>query len=250
MPRNRYLMDRAMRRGMRDGRNPYGSRGGYVTSRRGRDRADYDMASGSRGYDRAMDSEYDYAKYSGGYDSRYGSQRGGQDGHYPYERYGEPHRPMDFEMYGYGVGGIRPMDYAQGDYARGGRGRGRDRDYAMDYGYDYGYDYASEDMEKEWKEDLKKWCEELKKYDKFKLPKEQILQMAKQMGVQFNEFNEEEFLCTYYMILSDDEEEKTIANPQMAIKEAKKFLMDKDSKLKGSEKLCAYYYEIINAGEE
>ena len=39
---NRYLRDRASRRVMiqRDGRNPYGSRGGYVTSsRRGRDRA-------------------------------------------------------------------------------------------------------------------------------------------------------------------------------------------------------------------
>ena len=41
---NRYLMDRASRRNMsQDGRNPYGSRGGYVMSRRG------------RGRDRAMD---------------------------------------------------------------------------------------------------------------------------------------------------------------------------------------------------
>lgn len=235
---NRYLMDRAMRKGsMRDGRNPYGSRGGYVSSSRrsmrGRDRADmnYDMARGGnrdyRGYDRGMDMGYDYAKYSGGYGSGYNSQRGNQDGHYPYERYGEHNRPMDFEMYGYSIGGIRPMDYGMYPYP----------------------DYASEDMEKEWKEHLKKWCEELKRYDKFNMPKEQILSQAKQMGLKFENYNEEEFLTTYYMVISDDED-SLISNPQMAIIMAKNWLEDKDSKLKGAEKLSAYYYEVINAGEE
>lgn len=235
---NRYLMDRAMRRsGMRDGRNPYGSRGGYVSSSRrggrGRDRADmnYDMARGGnrdyRGYDRTMDMGYDYAKYSGGYGSGYNSQRGNQDGHYPYERYGEHNRPMDFEMYGYGVGGIRPMDYGMYPYP----------------------DYASEDMEKEWKEHLKKWCEELKRYDRFNMPKDQIIQNARQMGLKFENYNEEEFLTTYYMVISDDED-SLISNPQMAIIMAKNWLEDKDSKLKGAEKLSAYYYEVINAGEE
>lgn len=248
---NRYLMDRAMRKGsMRDGRNPYGSRGGYVSSRKGRrDRANmnYDMArGGNRGYDRTMDMGYDYAKYSGGYDSRYGSQRGNQDGHYPYQRYGEYHRPMDFEMYGYGIGGIRPMDYARG---------GRDNamgDMRYDYGYPYpdmrGMDYASEDMEKEWKEDLKEWCEELKKYDRFNLPKDQVINQARQMGLKFQDYNEEEFYTTYLMKISDDED-SLISNPQMAIIMAKNFLEDKDSKLKGAEKLCAYFYEVIEGGE-
>lgn len=87
---NKYLRDRAMRRGGRrdrmDGRNPYGSRGGYVRdSRRG------------RGYDRAMDERYDYAErsrgdYRGydrydGYDERY-------DRDYEYDR--EYRRPMDY----------------------------------------------------------------------------------------------------------------------------------------------------------
>ena len=227
---NRYLMDRASRRSMRDGRNPYGSRGGYVTSRRGRrDRADmnYDMArGGNRGYDRTMDMGYDYAKYSGGYGSGYNSQRGNQDGHYPYERYGEHNRPMDFEMYGYGVGGIRPMDYGKYPYP----------------------DYASEDMEKEWKEHLKKWCEELKRYDRFNMPKDQIIQTARQMGVRFDNYNEEEFLTTYYMVMSDFPQGAN--EPHTYLSLAKDWLEDKDSKLKGSEKLCAYYYEVINAGEE
>ena len=173
---NRYLRDRANRRSMaqRDGRNPYGSRGGYVTSSR-------------RGKDRAY---------------------------------------MNYDNY------------------RGGDNRMRDRNY----NYDYGYDYASEDMEKEWEEDLKKWREELKRYDRFNISKEQIIQSAKQMGAEFDKYNEEEFLTTYYMVMSDYPQ---ITNePHIYISLAKDWLEDKDSKLKGSEKLCAYYYEVINGGEE
>ena len=78
--RNRYLSDRAYRRSRMpiDERNPYGSRGGYVSSRRMRDR-------GMPEYD----SRYDY--------------RGSE---YPREH----SRPMQYELYG--VGGMRPrMDY-------------------------------------------------------------------------------------------------------------------------------------------
>lgn len=228
---NRYLRDRANRRVMsqRDGRNPYGSRGGYVSSsRRGRDRAymNYDMVRGNRGRDREMDMEYDYAKYDSRYDSRYNSDRRVQDGHYPYQQYGERNRPMEYEMYGYGIGGIKPMDY----------------------GYDYGYDYASEDMEKEWKEHLKKWQEELKRYDRFNMPKDQVIQNGRQMGATFKDYNEDEFYTTYLMIVSDYK--KSISDPHIAILQSQEWLEDEDSKLKGSEKLCAYYYEVINAGEE
>lgn len=230
---NKYLKDRANRRVMsqRDGRNPYGSRGGYVSSsRRGRDRAymNYDMARGNRGRDREMDMEYDYAKYDSRYDSRYNSDRRIQDGHYPYQQYGERNRPMEYEMYGYGIGGIKPMNY--------------------DYGYDYGYDYASEDMEQEWKEHLKKWCEELKRYDRFNMPKDQVIQNGRQMGATFKDYNEDEFYTTYLMIVSDYK--KSISDPHIAILQSQEWLEDEDSKLKGSEKLCAYYYEVINAGEE
>ena len=201
---NRYLQDRAMRRGsMRDGRNPYGSRGGYVTSRRGRrdremgDYADYEMQRG-RDYDMAQNVSY----------------------------------PM------YGIGGYRPYegDMADYDYARR---SGRGRDY---------YDYASDDMDDEWKEHLKKWSEKLKKKDRFNMPKDQVLQNAKQMGVKFDDYNEEEFLTTYYMVLSDYPK---IANePHTYLALAKDWLEDKDTALKGSEKLCAYYYEIVKGGEE
>lgn len=228
---NRYLMDRAMRRsGMRDGN---GSRGGYVTSRkgmRGRDRADmnYDMNMGRdyRGYDRGMDYGNYYPEYDSRYTDRHYGERMGQERYMGNQQPREHHRPMEYEMYG--VGGFRPM-----------------HDYGM---YPYP-DYSSEDMEKEWKEHLKKWCEELKRYDRFNMPKDQIIQTARQMGVRFDNYNEEEFLTTYYMVISDDED-SLISNPQMAIIMAKNWLKDKDSKLKGAEKLSAYYYEVIKGGEE
>lgn len=245
---NRYLMDRASRRGMmRDGRNPYGSRGGYVSSRR------------RMGRDREMGSGNDYTEYDSGYDSRYGGRMGNQDYHYGHQQYGEYHRPMQYEMYG--VGGFRPMqdmNYDMGNYdmarGRGGRGRGRDRDYGYDMNYDYDYDYGYdmrdyEHEDKEWKKHLMKWCEELKHYDRFNMPKDQVINQARQMKVKFDNYNEDEFYTTYLMKISDDED-NLISNPQMAIIMAKNFLEDKDSKLKGSEKLCAYYYEVVKGGEE
>lgn len=227
---NRYLRDRANRRGMSQNQ---GRGQGQRQNRMDGHYPHYPRKT-MREMERMqmqqypMDMEYDYAKYDSRYDSRYNSNRRGQDGNYPYQQYGERNRPMEYEMYGYGIGGIKPMDYG------------------YDYGYDY--DYASEDMEKEWKEHLKKWQDELKRYDRFNMPKDQVIQNAKQMGVEFDKYNEEEFLTTYYMVMSDY---PSIANePHTYISLAKDWLEDEDSKLKGSDKLCAYYYEVINAGEE
>lgn len=211
---NRYLKDRAMRRDMR---NPYGSRGGYVSSRR------------RSGRDREMDYGHDYPEYDSRYDSRYSDRRMDYNYGRDMEHHREHSRPMEYEMYG--VGGMRPM-YDGTDYARG---RGRD--------YDYGYDYASEDMEKEWHEELEKWCKKLKKHDIFNMPKEQIIQKARDMGVKFHDYNEEEFVTTYYMMISDY---KNVSNdPHFYLVLAKQFLEDDDTALKGSDKLCAYYYEIV-----
>lgn len=228
---NKYLQDKAMRRNgrgrdrnmMTDGRNPYGSRGGYVTSSR-------------RGRDRAMDyGDYNQQPYNG-MDYRYNAQYPNADYHMGGQQYGQYPMPM-YEMYG--VGGIQPMyDYNQGymnDYARG---RGRD----------YGYDYASNEEDKEWEEHLHKWIEKLKKYDKFNMPKEEIINKAKSMGVKFDKYNEHEFVATYYMMMSDYP--SIMSDPHLALVMAKDFLEDKDSELKGSEKLCAYYYEIVKGGEE
>lgn len=217
---NRYLYDKAMRRAMRDGRNPYGSRGGYVSSRKRRDRG--------------MDYEHNYPERDSRYYDGHYEQYRGQERYMGNQQPRERHRPMDFEMYGYGIGGIRPMnDYGYAQYP---------------YPDMRGMDYASMEMEKEWKEDLYEWCEELKRYDRFKMPKEQVIQNARQMGVAFDMYNEDEFLTTFYMVMSDY---PTISNePHTYLSMAKDWLEDKDSKLKGSDKLCAYYYEVINAGEK
>ena len=264
--RNRYLEDRAMRRGMQrdmarggrgrdnargndydyqtqDERNPYGSRGGYVVSSRGR-----------RGRDREMDNDYDYARGDRGYDYQGNSDSRGQDYHYGYQQYGQYNRPMEYEMYG--VGGIRPYeDYdmrGSNDYGRGDRGRGN-YDYGRnDYGrgrydYDMRYDYANED--EEYKKELKKWIEKLKKKEtKMNVSKEQIIQQAKNMGVKFDKFDEEEFYAVYLMLLSDY---KGLSNDYtLYLKLAKDFLEDEDAALQGSEKVCAYLYTIVLGEEE
>lgn len=215
--------DRDMAR--RDGRNPYGSRGGYVVSSRGRGRG--------RGRDREMedmyyqDRERDYA----------------MDGHYP--------REMGYEMYG--MGAITPMHemYDYRDMRGGSRGRMRGRDYG-DYGMDYGdYDYedyaSDEEMEEEYKEDLKEWIKKMKPKDRFGMTKEQTIQHAKQMGVKFEEFSEEEFYAIFLAMLTDY---KDISNdPTIYIRLAKDFLEDDDIAVSPSEKVCIYLYEIVKGGK-
>jgi hypothetical protein len=198
MPRqNRYLRDRMIGRNSqrdyahgdyarsggrgRDGRNPYGSRGGYV-----RDRADYGMTRGNYG------------------------QR------------------------------------MTGDYARG--GRGRDRGDYQDYDYEDYDDYEDSEMDyaemdEEYKEDLEKLCQKLKKKDRFHLPKEELIKKAKQMGVSFDEYDELEFMTVYYMMMSDY---PTLANePHQYLNMAKQWLEDDDVEVSPSEKLSIYLYKII-----
>ena len=86
--RNKYLSDRAMRRG-RDRRNPYGSRGGYVRDKESMPRG--------RSYDRAMDYEHDYPESHRRdyrrYDREYHDERDYRD--YEYDR--EHRRDYDYE---------------------------------------------------------------------------------------------------------------------------------------------------------
>lgn len=130
------------------------------------------------------------------------------------------------------------------DYARGRRGRNRDYDYEMDYRRDYRdyeMDYSHE--EEKYEDEMEKWCKELKHYDKFDLSKEEILKKAKGMGVHFDKFDETEFLCTYYMMMSDYPDIAT--EPHKFIYMAKQFLEDKDAKRKNGEKLYYYYCDIV-----
>ena len=194
--RNEYLRERAMRRGRRDGltmreyrhdgRNPYGSRGGYVVSGRG------------RGRDYEMDERHDYPESS-------------------------------------------RSDYMRYDYKRSDYRYNRDYEYPREH---YGYpDYAEEDMSHEYEEKLHEWIKKLKKHDRFGLTKEDVMKKAKSMSVNFESFDEDEFYAIYLMMVSDY---KHIGNdPHMYLAMAKDWLMDDDVAMRGSDKVCAYLYEIV-----
>ena len=164
--------------------------------------------------------------------------------------------PMD---YGYGY----PEYNTRGDYTMG-RDRRYDERHYMGYEqpyesrriYDYGYDmrgrdyrdYGDDDYDKEYHEDLKEWTEKLKRYDRFGLSKDQVIQKAKEMGVTFSEYEPDEFYTTYLMQVSDYPQ---IANePHTYLAMAKAWLEDKDIDLDGSEKLCKYMYEIAMADQD
>lgn len=289
MPRR--MMDYGM---MMDGRNPYGSRGGYVSSRRmrrmgrrdramGEDYADYnmDMARG-RGRDRAG-SDYgdmargdragrDYGDYAGdmarggrGRDSAsdYGDYadyesgdmaRGGRDGHHRMMGgQGSTYYPIEAMGYfsGYYGGG-------EEDFARGGRGRGRDRamsDYGMDYEYDmarggrrdYGYDYGGDMLEeKELQHWTKKLEKEVEEKDKQFFSKENIKKRAEEMGIKFDKFSMEEFMVAMLMVYTDYCKTLGTANMDIYFKLAKDWLCDEDAAVKYGEKLAVYYDNIVD----
>ena len=261
-------MDMRRNRRMQDGRNPYGSRGGYVSSRRprrsrrgdrGMDYTEYDMRRDYRGGDYAQnqmsysDMRGDYRgnvmgymarKNDYGYDGHYGMQGGRQSGY----------EPIEFMGYCSGYAGS-PEDYARGgrgrqDYGydmRGGRGRDYgypmyEHDYADDYG-DYGETLTEEDLE-HWN---KKLMGELDDREKQMFNKDSIMQKAKSMGKKMEGFGEKELYTATLMCYTDYK--GTIGqNPDLAIKLAYDWLSDKDVAVKGAEKL-AVYFDCIVEGE-
>lgn len=237
MPRNRRMEDMARRtqdmrdrrrdmramRNMRDmreydRRNPYGSEGGYVSSRRTRDMLMYDdmkRYNENRGmYDLAdmtrQNRPIEHDPYM-----PYGEERGyrtSYDGHYPYPYY---------------------MDYARTrNY--------RNRDYASEK------KYLDDEELMEWKESL---LEELEPQYKTLFEKNRLVQRAKEMGVPFKDFTEDEFVTTAVMIASDFGKTVGMNNTDQILRIAYNWLDDKDAGVKGSEKLAIYYDEIVCADD-
>ena len=246
MPRGRRMY------GRRDGRNPYGSRGGYVRDRDMENNNDYarrsyndynreyDMRRGDRAY-----SEQDYARGRRDYEYSRQSDMANdyndmRDGHYPMRESGARYYPIEamgvFNGY-YGMGE---------DYARG-------RDYRGDYDYGYGGDYGENLSKKElekWNKKLTKDIEEeqMKRF----FEKENIEKKAQQMGLQMKEFSPEELATATAMMYSDYS--KAIkpyigSNMDVYIRMGEAFLNDKDASVKGGEKL-AVYYDCIVEGED
>jgi hypothetical protein len=176
---NQFVKDMLMAQSNRDGRNPYGSRGGYVSS--SRPRRDREM------YDREMHDREMYDM------ERYGMPKGDYRREYP-----------DYNM----RGDMRRSDYNSRDYGHNYDMRGRGG-YNRDYGEyeDYGmYDYAKAEYGKLSHEDVENWKKHLKNEDgtngeHFK--KDQITQIARQVGVNPEEYGEHIFGLVLNMMYSD-----------------------------------------------
>lgn len=245
-----------------DGRNPYGSRGGYVSSRRSR-RSRRDRGMGGDGHygRRPMRG---YAEFAGRYDEMpYMPDYGDMGG--DYERGGQSRRGGSRDS---GRGDMRGRnDYARGGNRGGSRGgsRGGRRDsgadYAdygdygyddygdyEDYGDDYGWDYGEEKLSNQ---DLMEWSQdlmgELDHDEKEVFKKERVLQRAKEMGIEFSKYSEMEFYVTFLMCYTDYKKTIGKGNMEYALSLAKEWLDDKDLPVKGSEKLALYYDNIVCA---
>lgn len=201
-----------MQRMMRDGRNPYGSRGGYITSRdpRRRDR-NYEMPEEDYGYDYNQD-------YARGRMNRQRDMRGS----YPFELMGRVGYEEMYDPY------IQDMGY---DYARG---RGM-RDYAE------GSMLTNREL-MDWSQKL---MQELEEKDKAYFKYDNIEKKAKEMGMTFDKYSFDEFYTTVLMMVTDYCKTLGTANPDVYLRLSKDFLEDKDSALKYSDKLSAYYDYVI-----
>ena len=230
--------DRMMRR---DGRNPYGSRGGYVRSdkamRQGRD---YDYAMGD--YTSELYPEYDM-RYADSAYSRYDNARGRRD----YEsmgQYGNDGTRYDFNIMGEYTrdGHYYPMDYAR---MRGSNGRFV-RDRAR---YDMGYDYASNNGQMLSDDELMQWSKKLmSKVDEKDKPFftiENIKKKAMEMGIKFEEFTFEEFYTTALMMYTDYGKTLGSANMDIYLRLAKDWLCDEDAEMQYGEKLAAYHDYVV-----
>jgi len=175
---------------------------------------------GRRNRDRRMDYTMDYRGSRSEYGNRNDTPRN-RDRHYPEEHY------MEYEQ---------PREYYANRY------------YDMNYDYRRGRDYASDDYDEDYEEDLEKWTKKLKKDDRFGWSKDQVISRAKEMGVRFEEYDEEEFYAIYLMHISDYPQIANEPNTYLAM--AKSWLEDKDLNIDPSEKVCKYLYEIVMADED
>jgi hypothetical protein len=235
-----YLRMRDSRRG-RDGRNPYGSRGGYVDSRRGRDYNMDSMARGSRGGRDYGDYNYgndmsrgrnDYAEYNRGQDSR------------DYAEHNMGRSSMDYEQ-----SGQYNRDYADVEDGQYGNYRPVEAMGYFNGYYDMGSDYDMRDgASKLSSKDIKKWEKNLENADGTKGKKwdaEQIRQVAQQHGIRFEEYSPE-LLTAVANSLYSDYCKVLGADMMIYVKMAKAFLEDDDFDGEPEEKAMLYYKCIVS----
>lgn len=207
-----YKMREMRHRGMRDGRNPYGFRGGYVVSSRRRRRdygrmADYGRIGEYRPEYSDMPHSRRYIERDGYYDER----------PYEYERdYGNIRRVGEFQY---------------------------DTIYGEDN--DYGFERLTSRELKDWAGDL---LDEVKPEHRAMLDKANFEKRTKEMGLDGREYSMEELYVVTLMMATDYSQTmaKYGANTLDAmISLAKDFLEDPDSDLRFGEKLASYYFNVV-----
>lgn len=266
---NRPMFDMLMRRPrmMWDGRNPYGSRGGYVTSRdpRRSDRArnrDYNY-DGEVNYD--IEGEDYRRSRMGRYDGAISSEAGYRENPTLYRNIGREEEkfersgkrewspyPEDGHYYPFEVAGSfgrYPDPYYDDmmyDYARRRNSRGQ---FMRDRVYDYPmmYDGAEEGMlsDKELERWAKKLLEEVEEKDKSFFKFENIKKRAEDMGIKFDKFSPLELMVATLMEYTDYGKTLGSANMDTYIRLGKDFLCDPDAGLQYGMKLAAYYDTIV-----
>lgn len=219
---SRFVRDMLRSRygGGRDGRNPYGSRGGYVTSRSPR------RDRGMEDYRREDYDRRDYGDYGNDYN------RGGYD----YGDYGgEDYRGGD---YGYEMDGRRGVR-GTGRYGMGG---------SQYYGRDRGMDYGEEQYGKLSREDMEKWKHGLENADGSRgehFKAEQLEQLARQMNIDVERMGGMDVFCMAVNMMYADycgvARKFNLDRPEYYVELAKAFLEDKDFHGNGEEKLWLYY---------
>lgn len=203
-----------------------------------RDYRSNDYAERNARNDYAYNSQRDYQERSRDYEqnsrrdmgTRYPfnveGEFGRYDGHYPY--YGQYPMMNDYE-------------------SRGGR------DYNYDYRRDYRGDYGETLNRKEIEKWNKKLMKEVEEKDKQFFSKEHISNKARNMGISFDKYNEEELAVATAMMYTDycnALKPFVGANMDVYIKLADAFLNDKDASVKGGEKLAVYHDCIVEDKEE
>lgn len=206
--RIRDMRSRGMR--MRDGRNPYGSRGGYVVSdKRGRDYGRMDD------YGRTAEYRTEYPDMA--YRSRMSRTRDYGERDYEWDRdYGDVRRVGNFEY-----------------------------DTYYD-GRDYGSEYRLSSRElKEWSKDL---LDEIKPEYRQSFEKEKFEKRIREMGIEPREYSIEDLYVATLMIETDFGKTLTkygLNNLDVVISMAKDWLEDDDVDMRYGEKLGAYYFNVV-----
>lgn len=240
---NRFARDYMM---MRDSRNPYGSRGGYVVSGRGRgrDRAMHEDMMRGRGRSRSYDYTYgsgmarvgnDYAEYNRGQNNRDYAEYDMGRSSMAYEQPRQPSRDYNYEQdahYGKTYFPIEAMGTFNGYYGM------PEEDYAMER--DGAYKLSTKE--------IKKWEKELENADGSKGKKwetDQIRQVAQQLNIHFDEYRPETLTAVANMLYSDFC--KVLgADMMMYVKMARAWLEDDDYEGDPEEKAMLYYKCIVS----